>query len=134
MNIRQCSATAIFGACLALAPSFAQAMPITHQGAAAVSKSAAEVSPVVDVRWRGRHWRGGRHAYWHRGYGYRRYGYYDDGGAVAAGAIFGLAAGALAANAAAGGNAVAYCSQRFRSYDPASGTYLGYDGYRHPCP
>jgi BA14K-like protein len=29
---------------------------------------------------------------------------------------------------------VAYCEQRFRSYDPASGTYLGYDGRRHPCP
>ncbi len=29
---------------------------------------------------------------------------------------------------------VAYCQQRFRSYDPASGTYLGFDGYRHPCP
>lgn len=28
----------------------------------------------------------------------------------------------------------AYCAQRFRSYDPASGTYLGYDGLRHPCP
>ena len=27
-----------------------------------------------------------------------------------------------------------YCKQRFRSYDPASGTYLGYDGRRHPCP
>ena len=33
-----------------------------------------------------------------------------------------------------GGGAVAYCAQRFRSYDPYSGTYLGYDGYRHPCP
>ena len=31
-------------------------------------------------------------------------------------------------------DAVAYCMQRFRSYDPESGTYLGYDGYRHPCP
>jgi hypothetical protein len=31
-------------------------------------------------------------------------------------------------------SSVAYCMQRFRSYDPASGTYLGYDGYRHPCP
>ena len=27
-----------------------------------------------------------------------------------------------------------YCAQRYRSYDPASGTYLGYDGIRHPCP
>lgn len=25
------------------------------------------------------------------------------------------------------------CAQRFRSYDPASGTYLGYDGKRHAC-
>jgi hypothetical protein len=30
--------------------------------------------------------------------------------------------------------AVDYCLSRFRSYDPRTGTYLGYDGYRHPCP
>ena len=30
--------------------------------------------------------------------------------------------------------AVEYCLSRFRSYDPRTGTYLGYDGYRHPCP
>jgi BA14K-like protein len=29
---------------------------------------------------------------------------------------------------------IAYCMQRFKSYDPNSGTYLGYDGARHPCP
>ena len=29
---------------------------------------------------------------------------------------------------------VAYCKQRFKSYDVRSGTYLGYDGQRHPCP
>ena len=28
----------------------------------------------------------------------------------------------------------AYCQQRFRSYDLASGTYMGYDGMRHSCP
>ena len=26
-----------------------------------------------------------------------------------------------------------YCAQRYRSYDPQSGTFLGYDGRRHPC-
>jgi short subunit dehydrogenase/BA14K-like protein len=26
------------------------------------------------------------------------------------------------------------CQQRFRSYDSASGTYMGYDGMRHSCP
>ncbi len=33
-----------------------------------------------------------------------------------------------------GGRNDAYCMQRYRSYDPASGTYMGYDGIRHPCP
>jgi hypothetical protein len=35
---------------------------------------------------------------------------------------------------AAPSDAVAYCMQRFRSYDPASQTYVGYDGYRRSCP
>jgi hypothetical protein len=68
------------------------------------------------------------------------------GSAVGAG-IAGFAAGALIGGALAsqpryyaspgyygGSSAVAYCERRYRSYDPASGTYLGYDGYRHPCP
>ena len=29
---------------------------------------------------------------------------------------------------------VGYCMRRFKSYDPRSGTYLGYDDIRHPCP
>jgi hypothetical protein len=33
-----------------------------------------------------------------------------------------------------GDDSVGYCMQRYRSYDPASQTYLGSDGYRHPCP
>jgi len=28
---------------------------------------------------------------------------------------------------------IASCKQRYRSFDPLSGTYLGYDGYRHYC-
>jgi len=35
---------------------------------------------------------------------------------------------------APGGGDDTYCRQRYRSYDPASGTYLGNDGVRHPCP
>ncbi len=53
-------------------------------------------------------------------YGYEGYGYDDTYAYVAPGV--------------ADGDSVAYCVQRFRSYDPASGTYLGYDGLRHPCP
>lgn len=29
---------------------------------------------------------------------------------------------------------VAYCMRRFRSYDPNTGTYMGFDGIRRPCP
>ena len=42
--------------------------------------------------------------------------------------------GAVAVAPDTGGDDVAYCRQRFRSYDVASGTYLGTDGLRHPCP
>jgi invasion protein IalB len=82
----------------------------------------------------------------------RRYGRsYHRGNGVGAG-LAGLAAGAIIGGAiasaqqptyaappppyavASGGNDwVAYCSQRYRSFDPASGTYLGYDGQRHMC-
>lgn len=30
--------------------------------------------------------------------------------------------------------AASYCAQRFRTYDPASGTFIGSDGMRHRCP
>lgn len=33
-----------------------------------------------------------------------------------------------------GGDAEAYCMQRYRSYDPNTGTFRGRDGRRHPCP
>lgn len=29
---------------------------------------------------------------------------------------------------------VAYCMQRFRSYNPQTGLFVGYDGQFHPCP
>jgi len=32
------------------------------------------------------------------------------------------------------GDAVSYCMQRFRSYNPNTGTYVGYDGMERPCP
>jgi hypothetical protein len=49
---------------------------------------------------------------------------------LAAGAIIG---GAIA-NSRAQANTDAYCAQRFRSYDPVTHSYLGYDGMVHACP
>ena len=86
-------------------------------------------------------WRGG----WHGG------GWYGGGWGWGVGA--GLLGGAILGSALAApyyypspyyaapgyygpppGDAAAYCMERFKSYDPRSGTYLGYDGFRHPCP
>lgn len=98
--------------------------------------SQSAISNVETVQYRRGHrgpgWRHhGRHHYRH---GYHR-GYHGNGAAVigglAAGAIIG---GAIANSRAQASDAHAYCSQRFKSYDPASGTYLGYDGNRHACP
>jgi hypothetical protein len=90
------------------------------------------------------HWRhGGHHHHRHGG---------NFGAGIAGFAAGALIGGALASQSRAyyppgygyGGPAyvyggaddgeVAYCQSRFKSYDPASGTYLGYDGQRHPCP
>ena len=53
-------------------------------------------------------------------------------GGLAAGAIIGGAIAASQANAASQQHA-AYCAQRYRSYDPASNTFLARDGNRYPC-
>jgi hypothetical protein len=68
------------------------------------------------------------------GYGYDN-GYYDPGyyGSSYYGSGYGYDPG-YSTYSTSGGQDAAYCAQRFKSYDPASGTYLGYDGIRHPCP
>ena len=89
--------------------------------------------------------------YRHYGYGGRRGVYYGRRGGhfpVGAGVAAGLAAGAILGGAIAAqgqpayveppgepqGEPADYCVSRFKSYDPQSGTYLGFDGQRHPCP
>ena len=85
----------------------------------------------------------GRYRYGYR-YGYPRYGYgYGYGYGSGLGVGLALSAPYYATTPyygydrgyyAGGGDDVAYCINRFQSYDPASGTYLGYDGLRHSCP
>ena len=106
--------------------SSAQAAPML--GASGIANKNAD---LVEVRWRGGHrdWRyhGGRHRYG----GDHRYGWGPAVGGFVAGAAIGSA---IANSRAQAAENHAYCSQRFKSYDPNSGTYLGYDGMRHPCP
>lgn len=56
------------------------------------------------------------------------------GAAIGAGVAIGIIGGAIAADQARRQNAVEYCMRRFRSYNPNTGTYIGRDGYEHPCP
>ena len=90
------------------------------------------VSSAYAQRGRGRGRGGGN---WDRGSGRGR-----GGGNVGAGIALGVGAavigGAIAASAAQARQqqAIDYCMQRYRSYDPRSMTYLGSDGYRRPCP
>jgi BA14K-like protein len=62
--------------------------------------------------------------YYYDDYAYNDYydGSYDTGYPVDTGVVV----------SNAGGDPT-YCAQRYRSYDPATGTYLGFDGLRHPC-
>jgi hypothetical protein len=120
------AAAALFAMSIAPVANIASAAPVSN---ALAIKNAAPTN-IETVRWRGRGGRG-----WHRGGG---------GAGVAAGVIGGLILGGMLAApyydrpyygpGYYGGDAVGYCMRRFRSYDPRSGTYVGYDGYRHPCP
>jgi anti-sigma factor RsiW len=91
--------------------------------------------------------------YYRRGYGPRpyygrRYYYRDNGGAAVAAGVAGLAAGALIAGAIASQpqaaaappppgtvspEVAAYCARKYRSYDPATGTFLANNGMRYVC-
>jgi hypothetical protein len=115
-------------------------------GTAAIALAACTIAvsaaPAAAAPWG---WHGGWG--WHRGFGW--------GGGVAAGVIGGALAAATspfwgpgyydyypgyvyapgyAYNYVAPGGNVAWCEAHFRSYNPATGMYLGYDGQYHPCP
>lgn len=115
----------------------ATALPLASNGAA-VERAAP--ATTTDVHWRGR---GGRGWGWGIGLGALglglaagAYPYYYGDGPYYPGPYYPAPAyyGAPVYAGPPGGDAVGYCLQRFHSYDPRTGTYLGYDGYRHPCP
>lgn len=129
----------------ALAGGIALAVPAsaapTAPPSAAITSAKADAGLVQTVQWR-------RYGYYGPGYyGYRR------GPAVGAGIAAGVIGGALAAGALAAPpayypapaapaygysvedvDAVAYCSRRFKSYDPETGTYIGKGGVVRACP
>ena len=131
-SVQKFSATFLIATSLASASSLAMAAPVTNGSAI----RNATPSTVETVRWWG--WGapaaafvaggligGALAAPYYYGYGpYYPAPYYPGPGPYAAAPAY----------SGAGEGDAGYCAQRFRSYDPSSGTYLGYDGQRHPCP
>ena len=138
------AAALLCSAGIALTATSASAMPPN------VALKNATPGAVETVRWGGG-WHGGG---WRGGWGWGL-------GGFAAGAIIGSAiaapyyyggpygyygaypaygypppyyGGGPAYGGAPAGGDPGYCAQRYKSYDPATGTFLGYDGQRHPCP
>lgn len=77
-------------------------------------------------------WRHNRHR-WDDSHYHGWYQHHErDFGDIAAAMIFGMAAQAMG-GAIANSSHIQACQNRYRSYDRATDTYLGYDGWRHYC-
>ena len=125
---------------LAAAALFAMSMvPFANNASAmpadALALKTAAPTDIETVRWRGRGGRG-----WGPGIAAGLLGGAIIGRLLAApyygydDPYYAYEPGPYAYGPGYGGNAVAYCMQRFRSYDPNRGTYVGFDGLRHSCP
>ena len=138
----------LIAATVALAATAATAIPAQAQVVLNYGERVRVIETYCDRNPRDRDCWGYRDGRWGRS-DYNRF--YDtrrnDLNSVAAG-IFGLAAGAIIGGAIANSNNrsqdvlvgpvrgdvnVAACQARYRSYDVATNTFLGYDGVRKPC-
>jgi hypothetical protein len=115
----------------------AAALALPTAAAPIAAPSSLPVAPTLSVetvQW----WGGGPYYdYYAPGYGYG-YGW-NPGGSLPAPGYAPVPGYAPAPGYASGYQAgaaadVAYCMERFRSYDPVSRTYMGRDRRRHPCP
>lgn len=94
-------------------------------------------APIVHVGNKKGKWHGNK-KYWKYSNKHRYRDRHNNGGNIALG-IFGFAAGAMLGSALAqqnhypGTNMDAFCSQKYKTYKPWTGTYTGYDGREHPC-
>jgi len=101
----------------------------------------------VNRRWANNNWNGNWHGNWNGNWRWRHhrgwwgpgfafgYGYYGDPYGYAYYDAPNYYADDYTTGAAVeDDSSVAYCQQRYRSYDINTQTYLGLDGERHPCP
>ena len=112
---------ATVGMALLAVPTAALALPAMNLTPAAITATAGQTG-LEQARFRGRGFGGGDAGL---GIGLGILGGLIIGGALENQYQYGYYDGPVYSNG--------YCARRFRSYDPSSGTYLGYDGQRHYC-
>jgi hypothetical protein len=149
-------AAAVATSAVSLAPAWAMPAAPTATG-----NDGAAVELVRDRYGRG-HWRGRRGGHWGGGhwgggdwgYGHNGYGFGLGAFGLATGLLFGSGLGYYGGyyghpyyggyygngyydNGYYGNGGYddydIACAHKYRSYDPGSNTFLGYDGYRHTC-
>lgn len=147
-----CAIAALALALPMTAMSSGHAAPLTPSQSVVAAHAGADNSLLTEVQWRRRgYYRGGgaglgiglaagallggaiaagANPYYGPGYGYG----YGPGYGYGYGGPTYYREPVVVAPGYAGGDAEAYCMRRYRSYDPASGTYLNNDGNRYPCP
>ncbi len=146
----------VFAAAVALTAGLTLAAPLAEAGAStgkwrdgSVAVDGRVYSPRPTYRYGGYGYRrtygddDGYRGYYDRPGYYRDRGYYgdrgyyrerrSDAGAAAAAGIIGLTTGAIIGGALSQQNRGTVSCTRFRSYNPATGTYVGRDGRRHYC-
>ena len=139
----------------------ASALPLERVGQTSPEANAENSNLLVDATYRSerrryiRRYNGDQYSYRRHGYNhyrgryygnrypYRRYPYYGYGYGDGYGygsswigfgvPFFGFGYDDYGYDNYGGGGHVRWCLNRYRSYDPRSDTYLGYDGHRHFC-
>ena len=135
-----------FGVAAIAIPTGASALPLPAATGAAVNAATAPTAEPVRLFFPRRHFGHFGH-FGHRGFAGAGVGI---GAAILGGAILGSALDSdyygyddygydygptyYYGGGGYGYGGSSYCASRFRTYDPVSGTYMGYDGLRHPCP
>jgi hypothetical protein len=132
---------ALIAGAAAISATAALALPASATPAAptlplVIDQQANNIETVAQRRIIRRHYdrrfHGPRYRFRHGNYRYRYGGWWYASPWWYAGPTVGLT---IAPGVAYGGSDahVEWCLDRYRSYDPESDTFLGYDGYRHPC-
>jgi BA14K-like protein len=123
---------------LSMAVGVGSASAVPSPGAAPVMNG--QLSTLEQVQFRG-NYRGGRNGFYgnnnrNRGYGYRRNTGRNIGIGIGAAIIGGviLNEAARAEHRTSHGGQWERCAQTYRSFEPSTGMYTGYDGQRRTCP